>query len=236
LIFCVCVHACMWKRERTSDICTLVSIVTIVSELCVLCEVYIILHPVCCSKLCYWVSCSLWGMHWGQSKQLDGSTVMEEAKETVVMVETVYEGCPESIQPFWISWEPVVWPWCNLAASPRRPYCAFVNSHSPVRLVGQQWGAVDRACVLCDFAFTMTERANQLHHDNAPAHSTALVQAFLAKHHLSQVCQPPYSPDLALCNFWLFPKLKSPLKGRRFLNVTVTQYISSFTGVSLPTD
>ena len=26
----------------------------------------------------------------------------------------------------------------------------------------------------------------------------------------------PYSPDLAPCDFWLFPKLKSPLKGKRF--------------------
>ena len=26
----------------------------------------------------------------------------------------------------------------------------------------------------------------------------------------------PYSPDLAPCDFWLFPKLKSLLKGRRF--------------------
>ena len=26
----------------------------------------------------------------------------------------------------------------------------------------------------------------------------------------------PYSPDLATCDFWLFPKLKSPLKGKRF--------------------
>jgi len=40
-------------------------------------------------------------------------------------------------------------------------------------------------------AFTMTKRADQLHHDNAPAHSTALVQAFLAKNHITQVCQPP---------------------------------------------
>jgi len=43
-----------------------------------------------------------------------------------------YEGCPESIRPFWISREPVAWPWCNLAANHRRPYCASVNSHSPV--------------------------------------------------------------------------------------------------------
>jgi hypothetical protein len=55
----------------------------------------------------------------------------------------------------------------------------------------------------------MTERADQFHHDNAPAHSTALVQAFfLAKHHIAQVCQPPYSTHLASCDFWLFPKAK----------------------------
>ena len=39
---------------------------------------------------------------------------------------------------------------------------------------------------------------------------------FLVKHQITQVSQPPYSPDLAPCDFWLFPKLKSPLKGRHF--------------------
>jgi len=68
------------------------------------------------------------------------------------------------------------------------------------------------------------------------AHSTALLQAFLAKHHITQVCQPPYSPVLAPCNFWIFPELKSPLKVERFVNATVTQYTSSVNGVSLPTD
>jgi len=42
------------------------------------------------------------------------------------LYEQAYEVCPESIQPFWISREPVAWPWCNLAASQRRPYCASV--------------------------------------------------------------------------------------------------------------
>ena len=28
--------------------------------------------------------------------------------------------------------------------------------------------------------------------------------------------QPPYSPDMAPCDFFLFPKIKRPLKGRRF--------------------
>jgi hypothetical protein len=87
-------------------------------------------------------------------------------------------------------------------------------------------------------AFTMTERADQLHHENAPAHSTALVQAFffLTMHHITQVSQLPYSTDLAPCDLWLFPKLKSPLKGRKFVNATVIQYTSSVNGVSLPTD
>ena len=62
----------------------------------------------------------------------------------------IYKGCPESIQPFWISRKTVAWPWCNLAASQRRPYCASVNSHPPVGLVSRQWDAVNWACVLCD--------------------------------------------------------------------------------------
>ena len=30
------------------------------------------------------------------------------------------------------------------------------------------------------------------------------------------VPQPRYSPDLSLCDFFLFPRLKTSLKGRRF--------------------
>jgi hypothetical protein len=55
-----------------------------------------------------------------------------------------------------------------------------------------------------------------LHHDNAPAHSSFLVRNFLAKNETTVVPQPPYSPDLAPADFFLFPKLKSTLKGRHF--------------------
>jgi len=61
-----------------------------------------------------------------------------------------YEGFPKSIRPFWISREPVVWPWCSLAASQRRPYCSSVNSRSPMELVSRQWDGVDGVFVLCD--------------------------------------------------------------------------------------
>ena len=59
----------------------------------------------------------------------------------------MYEGCPESTEPFWISREPVAWPWCNWAASQRRPYCASVNRHSPVGLVNRQWSWVSLCTV-----------------------------------------------------------------------------------------
>lgn len=55
-----------------------------------------------------------------------------------------------------------------------------------------------------------------LHHDNAPAHRSLLVGQYLAKHQLPVLPQPPYSPDLAPADFYLFPRLKDQLKGRRF--------------------
>ena len=56
----------------------------------------------------------------------------------------------------------------------------------------------------------------QLHHDNAPAHSSHLIQYFLVKHGIPVLQQLPYSPDMAPCDLWLFPKLKMALKGSRF--------------------
>jgi histone-lysine N-methyltransferase SETMAR len=53
----------------------------------------------------------------------------------------------------------------------------------------------------------------QLHHDNAPAHSSQLIQVFLAKHNIPMVQQATYTPDMAPCNFWLIPHLKMQLKG-----------------------
>ena len=54
------------------------------------------------------------------------------------------------------------------------------------------------------------------HHDNAPAHSALRTREFLAKHSITVFPHPPYSPDLAPCDFFLFPMLKRSLKGRRF--------------------
>ena len=55
-----------------------------------------------------------------------------------------------------------------------------------------------------------------LHHDNAPCHMAISVIEFLAKKAIPVVPQPLYSPDLSLCDFFLFPKLKFYLKGQHF--------------------
>ena len=55
-----------------------------------------------------------------------------------------------------------------------------------------------------------------LHHDNASAHTAGLTKNFLNDNQLRLLPHPPYSPDLAPCDFFLFPKLKEKLKGITF--------------------
>ena len=55
-----------------------------------------------------------------------------------------------------------------------------------------------------------------LHHDNGPAHRAVTTNEFLAKHNIPSLPQPPYPPDYAPCDFFLFPQLKKTMKGRRF--------------------
>ena len=44
--------------------------------------------------------------------------------------------------------------------------------------------------------------------DNAPVYNSLLVTDYLTKMGIKTVPQSPYSPDLAPCDFWLFPKLR----------------------------
>ena len=55
-----------------------------------------------------------------------------------------------------------------------------------------------------------------LHHDNAPANNALGIREFLAENNIAVLEQPPYSPDLDPCDFFLFPKLKEVIKGTRF--------------------
>ncbi|KAI6655420.1 hypothetical protein LOD99_2255 [Oopsacas minuta] len=56
-----------------------------------------------------------------------------------------------------------------------------------------------------------------LHHDNASSHTVLRTREFLENYRIGTLPHPP-SPDLAPCDFWLFPKLKDQLRGRRFIS------------------
>ena len=46
------------------------------------------------------------------------------------------------------------------------------------------------------------------HQNNTSVHNSILVTDYLTKMGIKTVLQLPYSPDLAPCGFWLFPKLR----------------------------
>jgi len=53
-------------------------------------------------------------------------------------------------------------------------------------------------------------------HDNSPAHQALATQKKLAYLGFQCLDHPPYSPDLALSDYHLFPGLKKQLRGRHF--------------------
>ena len=57
------------------------------------------------------------------------------------------------------------------------------------------------------------------HQDNAPVHNSILVTDYLTQMGIKTVPHPPYSPDLAPCDLWLFPKLKENLRGNRYSTI-----------------
>jgi len=60
-----------------------------------------------------------------------------------------------------------------------------------------------------------------LHHENAPAHTALSVQQFLVKkNNMTVIPHPTYSSKLAPCDFFLFPRMKGQMKGKRFADVS----------------
>lgn len=53
-------------------------------------------------------------------------------------------------------------------------------------------------------------------HDNAPAHTSQVAQAAIRNCGFEQLNHPPYSPDLAPSDYYLFRHLKKQLRGKRF--------------------
>ena len=71
-------------------------------------------------------------------------------------------------------------------------------------------------------------------HDNAPPHTSLIVRRFLAKNNVCVLNHPPYSPDLAPCDNFLFPKLKMQLKGCYFDDISAIQAASTHALQAIP--
>ena len=55
-----------------------------------------------------------------------------------------------------------------------------------------------------------------LHQDNAPSHESRVLMDTMETLGIENLIHPPYSPDLAICDFWLFPVLKDNLRGEKY--------------------
>ena len=59
----------------------------------------------------------------------------------------------------------------------------------------------------------------QLHHDNAAPRKARITETYLDDNGIRLMEHPPYSPHLASCDFWLFPKIKAALAGKPFSRI-----------------
>ena len=55
-----------------------------------------------------------------------------------------------------------------------------------------------------------------LHQDNTTPYFGQEAKGFYKEERIKLLKHPLYSPDLSLCDFWLFPKIKNCLKDKRF--------------------
>ena len=55
-----------------------------------------------------------------------------------------------------------------------------------------------------------------LHQDNSPVHASCVVKQAMSDLNIEPLQHPQYSPDLAICDFFLFPTVKDHLRGRKF--------------------
>lgn len=53
-------------------------------------------------------------------------------------------------------------------------------------------------------------------HDNAPVHTCHVATAAIHRCGFEKLNHPPYSPDLAPSDYYLFPKMKKELRGKKF--------------------
>jgi len=109
-------------------------------------------------------------------------------------------------------------------------YTEFLTKGSTVN--SDRYCATLRSLKQCICRIRLERNMFLLHHDNARPHCSAQTQDAMTSLKFTVVPHPPYSPDLAPSDFWLFPKLKEMLKGQHFSSdaeaeAAVREWISS---------
>lgn len=75
-----------------------------------------------------------------------------------------------------------------------------------------------------------------IHQDNAPGHRAQSMQLEIGLLGFETLEHPPYTPDVAPMDFWVFPEIKAQLRGRRFdsgleLQIETKRIVSSFDNI-----
>ena len=92
------------------------------------------------------------------------------------------------------------------AGTSKEPYSEIVHRNLPTPVVGNP----------LEPAAKITDGLWILHHYNVPAHRTHAATDYPKKVWIKVLSHPLYSPDLAPCDFELFPFIKMQLKGWKF--------------------
>ncbi|KAA6387882.1 MAG: putative mariner mos1 transposase, partial [Streblomastix strix] len=79
------------------------------------------------------------------------------------------------------------------------------------------------------------ESGVQLHIDNAPCHNAIITRNYIDESIFERVPHPPYSPDLAPSDFWLFGELKGRMRGQTFATTDeLATFCTNFADMQTP--
>jgi hypothetical protein len=75
-------------------------------------------------------------------------------------------------------------------------------------------------------ALKWKKKLTGVRHDNARPHASGAVSEILEKYGWQVLLHSLYSPDMSPSDFDLFPKLKKPLRGKRFRIIEVSNEVT----------
>ena len=94
---------------------------------------------------------------------------------------------------------------------------SYVVSLEQRRTVNSDWyTTICLPVVFQEIRKTNRRRWITLHHNNASSHTSAQTTTFLSTQNIDLMSHPPYSPDLAANDFFLFPYVKHKMRGQGF--------------------